>query len=217
MTEHSGADWIKAQLPHVNKDRKGIARNLNAEMSPLGEAVANLLGYLFHGIYHLDHKALYKVDWRNPSFIEFSLGWKMLSTTDFNDLSRLVFLAHHMAIRVSIEAGARKHLHLMFHQRNRGNDGNRDHPTLDQAVQMFKAEMIREDIPQYMMGKSPLQGVTDLLLSSAWHTLEGDPREVERIGNLLSDNVHVERHIDDGPGVEAGRDTNGMQPGRDAT
>src|SRR5688572_33483899 len=100
MTKHSGADWIKAQLPYINKDRKGIPANPNAEMSPLGEAVANLLGELFYGIYHLDHKALYKVDWRNKVFIEFSLGWKQLATTDFDELSRLVFLAHHMAIRV---------------------------------------------------------------------------------------------------------------------
>lgn len=164
MTEHSGADWIKAQLPHINKDRKGIAKNPNAEMSDLGIAVATLLGQVFYGIYHLDHKALYKVDWRNPVFIEFSLGWKMLSTTDFDELSRLVFLAHHLAIRVSIEAGARKHLHLMFHQRHRGNDGNHDHPTLDQAVQMFKAEMDRNEIPEYMMGKGPVETAIDLII-----------------------------------------------------
>lgn len=161
MTEHSGADWIKAQLPHVNKDRKGIARNQKAEMSPLGEAVANLLGQLFEGIYHLDHKALYKVDWRNPTFIEFSLGWRNLSTTDFNELTRLVFLAHHMAIRVSIRAGARNHIHLLFHQRHRGHGG---HPTIDQAVQLFKAEMDHYEIPEYMMGTSPVEAVVDLII-----------------------------------------------------
>ena len=167
MTEHSGADWIKAQLPHVNKNRQGIAANPNAEMSPLGEAVATLLGQLFEGIYHLDHKALYKVDWRNPSYIEFSLGWQMLSTTDYDRLSRLVFLAHHLAIRVSIEAGARKHLHLLFHQRERGPDRNHCHPTLDQAVQNFKAEMDRNQIPEYMMGKGPVESAVDLLIQQA--------------------------------------------------
>jgi hypothetical protein len=158
MTEHSGADWIRAQLPYVNKDRKGIPANPNAEMSPLGEAVATLLGQLFYGIYHLDHKALYKVDWRNPGFIEFSLGWKQLATTDYDELSRLVFLAHHLALRVSIDASTRKYMKLTFHQRFRGDDRSHDHPTLDQAVQNFKAEMERNEIPEFMMGKSKLEG-----------------------------------------------------------
>jgi hypothetical protein len=209
MTNHSGADWIKAQLPYINKDRKGIPANQNAEMSPLGEAVANLLGELFYGIYHLDHKALYKVDWRNNVFIEFSLGWKQLATTDFDELSRLVFLAHHMAIRVSIEASARKHLKLLFHQRYRGEGLgiSKAHPTLDQAVAAFKAEMEKNEVPEFMMGRSPVDGAVRLLLSSAWHTLEGNPEEVDRIGKLLHSGPDVHRHIDDGPGVEVGRDS----------
>jgi hypothetical protein len=149
MTEHSGADWIKAQLPHINKDRSGIAKNPNAEMSDLGVAVATLLGQMFYGIYHLDHKALYRVDWTNPHYIEFSLGWKSLATADYDELSRLVFLAHHLAIRVQIEASTRKYLKLMFHQRGRGTSFSNDHPTLEQAVKTFNTEMVANGIPEY--------------------------------------------------------------------
>jgi hypothetical protein len=149
MTNHSGSEWIKTQLPYVNKDRKGIARNPNGEMSPLGIAVADLLGVLFYGIYHLDHKALYRVDWQNKNFIEFSLGWKQLATADFDELTRLVFLAHHMAIRVAIEASTRKYLKLTFHQRNRSGNSAQKHLTLDQAVNAFKVQMIASALPQY--------------------------------------------------------------------
>lgn len=148
MRTHAGSEWIRAQLPHVNKDRKGIAKNPNSEMSDLGVAVADLLGVLFYGIYHLDHKALYRVDWQNKTHIEFSLGWHQLATVDFDELTRLVFLAHHMAIRVSIESSTRKYLQLTFHQRTRAGTSSHRHLTLDGAVTQFKVSMI-DSIPEY--------------------------------------------------------------------
>ena len=137
MTEYAGSDWIERQCLK------------QGPMSQLGKNVADLLGELFRGIYHLDHKALFRVDWSNESYIEFNLGWHELATTDFDELTRLVFLAHHMAIRVSIEASTVKYLRLTFLQRVRKGDNVYKHPTLDDAVAIFKVDMVHHGIPEY--------------------------------------------------------------------
>ena len=104
----------------------------------MGEAVANLLGDLFFGIYHLDPKALRRVDWTNNHHIEFSLGWHCLSTVDYDELTRLVVLAHDRAIRVQIEASTHKFLRLMFHQRTRGDNSMSECPTLEDHIKEIR-------------------------------------------------------------------------------
>lgn len=122
MTEkYAGSDWIKS--------------NFKVEMSPLGEAVANLLGDLFYGIYHLDSTALKKVDWANDHHIIFILGWKSLATTDFDELTRLVILCHDRCIRCEISPRAFHHLELIFHQRQREGNGWQRHPTIEAAIE----------------------------------------------------------------------------------
>ena len=129
MAEYSGSDWIERQLkcdnPHI-------------QMSQLGQDVADLLGELYCGIYHLDLKQLFKVDWTNKYYIEISIGWKPFATVDYDELTRLVFLAHHRAIRVELSAATHKYIHLIFHQRKRIGDYAHRHPTLDEAVDDFK-------------------------------------------------------------------------------
>jgi len=140
MSEYAGANWIRRQLDNYD---------ICIEMSILGCNVADLLGELFRGIYHLDHKALFNVDWSNERCIEFTLSNHDLATTDFDELTRLVFLAHHFAIRVSIEACHIHRLRLLFFQRYRGDILMDCHPTLDQAVNKFKLLMAQGNIPEY--------------------------------------------------------------------
>lgn len=104
-TGYSGSDWLKESWFKAG------------EMSPLGEAVGDLLGDVFYGIYHLPTSNLRKVDWTNKYWIEFSLMWHDLATVDFDDLTRLVVLAHDRMLRVSIKAAAPRNLCLVFHQR----------------------------------------------------------------------------------------------------
>jgi hypothetical protein len=141
QTKYSGADWIQKEI--MTPYSRTIGHEV--EMSPLGRRVADLLGELFGGIYHLDHKALRRVDWSMDLFIKFNLGHHELATTDFNELTRLVFLAHHMSIRVSIEASAHDHLMLLFHPRPRSGFTRR-HPTLSEAVKSFEETV---SIPAY--------------------------------------------------------------------
>jgi hypothetical protein len=132
-----GSEWIKAQLPFW---RPGT------EMSGLGVRVADLLGEWKYGIYHLDPKALKKVNWANTNYIEFTLGWTSLSTVDFNELTRLVFLAHHCCLRIDIDATTRKHLRMLFHPRSRNGVYSQRHPDIQEALNDF---LLSVSLPHY--------------------------------------------------------------------
>ncbi len=124
----SGADWIRA-----NETWKV------GEMSPLGEAVANLLGDLFAGIYHLNYTSLRKVDWTNPRWIVFNLD-RHLSTFDSDELTRLVVLCHDRCLRCDLKGKAPGIVELMFHQRH-AREGRmyERHPTIETAVARIRS------------------------------------------------------------------------------
>lgn len=132
---YMGAEWIRASLKVDN-------------MSEFGAKVADLLGDLFLGIYHLESDKLLKVDWSSAHHIEFALGWKSMSTFDDSLLTNLVLLAHQRAIRVQISGRTHHFLTLMFHPREHGRDKawHRHHPTIEEAVRRFKAVYPGEDV-----------------------------------------------------------------------
>jgi hypothetical protein len=106
-------------------------------MSSLGENVARLLNVLYQGIYHIDSECK-KVDWSNDHHIEIVLRgcW---ATYDFDNLTRLVFLAHDYALRVQMEARANGYIRLMFHQRQREGHYAQRHPTIEFALYGWRA------------------------------------------------------------------------------
>lgn len=119
MTEkYSGADWIKSSL--------------KIEPSELGCQVADILGQVFRGIYHIE-KPVQKVDWTNKRWIEICL-FGSISTFDFQHLTELVILCHDRCVRLEITGAAPKYLRLMFHQRKREGNMTMSHPTIDQAI-----------------------------------------------------------------------------------
>jgi len=128
----SGSTWIK--------------ESFKKEMSPLGEKVADMLGILYGGIYHLDRKSLGNVEWDNGHHIVIKIK-KSFATYDFNDLTNLVFLAHWYAIRVEISPCNFQFIELIFHQRGRTGSIFNRHPTIDEAVKRFKDSMV--NIPEY--------------------------------------------------------------------
>lgn len=130
MSEYAGSEWLKRALAH----RPGIK-----PMSPLGERVADLLGELYLGIYHIEKDVLNpETDWSNTHWIEVKLKHKSLATFDFDYLTRLVFLAHHLALRVEVEPCSRFSLRVMFHARKRTGDIFQRHPRLTEAVERFE-------------------------------------------------------------------------------
>lgn len=124
QTKYAGADWIKSALQIT-------------DMSPLGEEVANILGELYLGIYHLQSSPLKKVDWSQRDNIDVVLGWQSFSTYDNDKLTKLCFLAHHRAVRVEIYPHSFKYLRLVFSRRSRLGAMHERHPSLEQAVAAF--------------------------------------------------------------------------------
>lgn len=126
-SQHSGADWLASAL-HV-------------ELTPLARKVADILGIVWRGIYHIDQKDLGAGNWTDPYFVTVRI-YGDLSTYDFSRLTELVVLCHDGAIRLDISPRGMRHLELMFHQREREGSPSQRHPTLEQA-----AEAIRKLFP----------------------------------------------------------------------
>jgi hypothetical protein len=140
MGNYAGADWMQQTLSAWRDAHPG---KYPAALSELGKNVADFLGEWQYGIYHLHNRDLLKVQWDNKTYIEITIHCCGLSTYDFNDLTRLVFIAHEMALRVELEPAAHHYMKIRFHARkHEGHENRHDmttwHPTLDQAVSLFK-------------------------------------------------------------------------------
>ncbi len=72
-------------------------------------------------------------------------GWSMkhrgeLATYDFNEMTRLVFLAHSKCIRVSVESGGKNRLNITVWKRNcREGRMSERHPTIEDALKTFNS------------------------------------------------------------------------------
>jgi hypothetical protein len=133
---YSGADWLK--------------RDAKKEVSEFGEQVADLLGFAFGGIYHIERTVL-KADFSDSRFISVTVGQNDMSTFDSNTLTELVFLAHWMCMRFQITGAAPGCIRLQFSKRNplvdKGDFIYSGHPSLDEAVASFKEYC---DIPEVL-------------------------------------------------------------------
>lgn len=128
----AGNEWLTSNLAY---EKKGAP-------SALGRRVADLLGELALGLYHLPKSALYDTDWSNTHHIEVSLenGYVTLCTVDSNFLTRLVFLAHDYGMRVEIRPRTFRHLTLMFWQREvRDGSISERCPTAEDALAAHRA------------------------------------------------------------------------------
>lgn len=81
---------------------------------------------------------------------EFGGGWVVnhdrgdLATYDYNQLTKLVFMAHEKCIRVSVMPCSPRHLKIAIWKRQREGGMSERHPTLQQAIESFfpKAETL---------------------------------------------------------------------------
>lgn len=105
-TKYAGADWIRAALE--NQYGRPVA------LSPLGEQVADILGHMYRGIYHIERAALHeRVDWTDRHCIRVVIG-RELSNVDGAELTDLVMGCADLGIRLAIHAAARGYLELVF-------------------------------------------------------------------------------------------------------
>lgn len=127
----NGAGWLKK------------AYKLES-MSPLGEAVADLLDDVFWGIYHVNSH-LHKTDWTNDHFIDVVLN-KELHTFDYDHLTRLVVLCHDRLLRMEITGRAPNFLTLTFHQRKVREGRMFDRmPTMEDHIEIIRRSLTDVD------------------------------------------------------------------------
>lgn len=131
---------MRAQLGYAAKaGRKIKGKPIRDEMSPLGVTVAEALGFVWAGIYHLDHGALMRAEWWDEYCITVAVQSSTLSTWDFNRLTALVVVCHDLGLRLSICAHGPRMVGLMFHQRTTRSGGFSERmPALDEHVAMLR-------------------------------------------------------------------------------
>lgn len=128
---YSGWEWVETQLRYRKPEMK---------MSDFGRRVADILGDVFAGIYHLSHKSLERVGWDGETWIQYIL-YGELSTWDFSNLTRLVLLAHERHVRISVSGASPNHLRIEFHPRTRDGDTYHRHPTIDEQVRRLAVDL----------------------------------------------------------------------------
>lgn len=102
-------------------------------MSTFGARVADLMGDLFLGIYHIE-RDVRRADWTTTAYISLTIRGVSWATWDGESLTRLVVLAHDRCIRVEMEAAAPRLMRLSFYPRAREGRIDKRHPTLEWAA-----------------------------------------------------------------------------------
>jgi hypothetical protein len=102
---------------------------------PLTEADAlDFFATLYRGKHHIPSKV------RKDGGAVFSVShFGGMATYDYDELTRLVFLAHERGIRAWIHAGQPRHLRIFIQRRRPGAHSlSEHHATLDEAVEKFR-------------------------------------------------------------------------------
>lgn len=112
----------------TTKEQVTENRNLTKE-----EATA-FFSELYYGEHHIPkHQVL-----------EFGYGWMVkhdrgdLATWDYNELTRLVLMAHDKCIRVSVNPISKTVIGIAIWKRLREGSMSERHPTLEQAIEKFR-------------------------------------------------------------------------------
>lgn len=125
--EYSGAAWLEA--------------GYKVKCSPVGWIAAEILGFVYRGLYHLPEASLAKPDWTNEHWVAVNVP-DGLATYDGSALTELVLLAHDLGVRLEIQQGGPGRLKLYFHARERRTGGTgvwSRHPTLEEAAERLRA------------------------------------------------------------------------------
>lgn len=115
-----------------------LARHLKRELTPFQTKVADIIGMVAGGIYNAP------ISWKSAEIDSrfVSVVWRdEFATWDFDALTKLVFLAHTARIRVSMSAVGPRYTRVMFHPRVHEGCVGKRHPSLDEAVAAFRADL----------------------------------------------------------------------------
>ena len=128
MAGYAGADWVE--------------KSYGKKCSPLGRKVADILGNVYLGIYHMhdmDPIGFERIDWEDDHHIVVQIAENGgLATADMPRLTNLVIACHDAAVRCEISPFSQKRLELMFHQRKRTGGMGERHPTIEEQIQIYR-------------------------------------------------------------------------------
>lgn len=138
-SNYAGADWLARQL-----ERHG------RKMSPFGEAVADLLGDLYQGIYHISREVQRaSVAWDAPHYISVTVRGSDFASYDNSRLTLLVLLCHDRCIRCEVDGASWRYLRLAFSRRTRdGAEGWQRHPTIEDQISRLRPIYATREAPQ---------------------------------------------------------------------
>lgn len=124
---YAGSDWL-------------IASRNAVKLSPLGIKVADLLGEVYKGLYHIPASLLRKVHWEDEDFISVSV-FDGLATWDYDQLTKLVVLGHDIMVRIEIVSCCPGYLKLLMSKRDE-RDGSimTGYPTMEEHIKMIRGE-----------------------------------------------------------------------------
>jgi hypothetical protein len=130
----AGSEWLVPYLEY---------RRIPQVLSPLGIKVADILGQVYQGLYHLEKgTSLTKPRWSDPAQIDVILQGEVASFDDWK-LTGLLVLCHDAIIRLSIRGVGPNYLRLRFSQRLTTDRTKVDviwdwHPTLEENISQIR-------------------------------------------------------------------------------
>lgn len=109
--------------------------NRGITVSSFGSEVAEIIGVIYKGIYHIPTTVQHKrTEWHSESWIEITVPCG-LSTYDGSELTNLIVLCHDAAIRLEIRAASKGYLRLCFSPRDANSQSIfSGHPSIENAV-----------------------------------------------------------------------------------
>lgn len=111
---------------------------MGLDIAPFPSRVADILGRVWRGIYHIPKTSLAKAHWK-PAMVEIVIQGG-LATFDSGRLTELVVLCHDEAIRFEISPASSRHLRLQFYERSHAASGlGRFHPTMLDSLDAVRA------------------------------------------------------------------------------
>ena len=118
-----------------------LQRQLKYPMSDFGRDVAQIVGIVWRGIYHLQQSSFLheRTNWADDQYIEMVILDEGLATFDGARLTGLFILCHDRCVRLEINSASSRYIRLKF-QRRHGRSGEiwARHPTMEDAIKNWR-------------------------------------------------------------------------------
>lgn len=135
IPKYAGAAWLEKARTYWKGHKE--------PMSDLARDVADMLGQVYGGLYHMDDSSLMRAEWHNDHRISVVVydGGANLGTYDGSALATLVILCHLLNVKLLIEAASPRHVRLTFIRVGKWGYARESHPNLDDAIRRCQSHL----------------------------------------------------------------------------